>query len=86
MPPENPDSDFFLIAGNRLGNDSNVNWSINRYGVTPEAGDAFHNLHERGLIMYSKGSFGKKRKRKKDQKKKMKTKMFKKKKNTEKKN
>lgn len=50
---------FFLISGNRLGNEMELNWSLNRYGVTPEGGDAFRNLHKRGLIMYSQGSFGK---------------------------
>jgi hypothetical protein len=48
------DPDFVVFPRERLGRDYTLNWTLCKYAVIPNVdGEAFRNLHTRGLLMYS---------------------------------
>eukprot|EP01104_Vermistella_antarctica_P004172 TRINITY_DN14685_c0_g1_i1.p1 TRINITY_DN14685_c0_g1~~TRINITY_DN14685_c0_g1_i1.p1 ORF type:complete len:499 (-),score=126.48 TRINITY_DN14685_c0_g1_i1:58-1425(-) len=55
IPDDDETADYWLFPNERLGCDYSLNWAINGYQITP-SGDAYRNLHTRGLQMLSKGS------------------------------
>jgi len=51
------DPDFHVFPRERLGRHYDLNWEICKYAVIPSVeGNAFRNLHTRGLLMYAKGT------------------------------
>src|SRR3989338_7228088 len=51
---EEEDGDYFVFHRERLGNQYPLNYAINAHKITP-TGDAYRNLHSRGLLMLSSG-------------------------------
>eukprot|EP01102_Stenamoeba_stenopodia_P017910 TRINITY_DN6499_c0_g1_i1.p1 TRINITY_DN6499_c0_g1~~TRINITY_DN6499_c0_g1_i1.p1 ORF type:complete len:483 (+),score=130.99 TRINITY_DN6499_c0_g1_i1:71-1450(+) len=55
-PPREEDPEYIVLNDDtKLGEDIELNWTINRYQITPRV-EAFRNLHTRGLRMFAKGT------------------------------
>ena len=55
---EDSDPEWINPDYQRIGNETELNWELNKYNVTP-VNDAYRNVYLKFLLMHTKGKLGK---------------------------